>query len=182
MRLTLLCSIVSFAWACLFLLGCQSYRLGSPTKIAFDSLFIQPAQNASFAPQAQQLLSTQIRKSIIRDGRVSLSNHPSQADARLEVELLDYQRNLSAYRRDDIDLARSYSLTLLAKISLWDARQKVYLFKDRTVQASQQSYVENPYQANAISAQNFNAAEYNSMPQLTHRLAVNISNEVLSPW
>lgn len=182
MRPTLLCSIFSLTLAALLLIGCQTYRLGSPTQIAFDSLYIEPVHNSSFAPQAQQVLSTQVRKSIIRDGRVSLASNPNQAAARLEIELTDYQRNSSAYTHDDIDLARSYSLSLIAKVSLWDCRQNGYLFKDRIVQASEQSYVGNPFDNSVISANNFNAAEYNSIPLLTRSLAEKISHQVLSPW
>jgi hypothetical protein len=181
-RLILFCPSVSLLCACFFLIGCSAYRLGSPTEIPFDSLYILPTQNSSFAPQAQQLLSSQIRKSIIRDGRLSLANNPDKAAARLEIELIDYQRNSSAYSSDDVDVARSYSLLLLAKVSLWDARKNAYLFKDRTFQVSEQSYLGNPFDNSVISANNFNAAEYNSMPLLTRSLAEKISDHVLSPW
>ena len=182
MRPTLLCSIFSLTLAGLTFVGCHTYRLGSPTQVSFDSLYIEPVQNSSFAAQAQQVLSTQVRKSIIRDGRVRLATNPNTAAARLEIELTDYQRNSSAYSHDDIDLARSYSLLLTAKVSLWDARQNGYLFKDRIVQASEQSYVGNPFDNSVISANNFNAAEYNSIPLLTRSLAEKISHQVLSPW
>lgn len=166
----------------LLLGGCTSYRLGSPTETSYNSLYIEPVQNSSFAPQAQQILSSQIRKSIIRDGRLSLASSPNEADARLEIELMDYQRSSSAYNRDDIDVALSYSLSLVANVSLWDEGQNAYLFKDQTFHASEQSYVGNPFDNSVISANNFNAAEYNSIPLLTRRLAEKISHYVLSPW
>ena len=178
----MLCSTVSLVLAFLTLIGCSAYRLGSPANISFDTLFIEPAGNGSFAPQAQQLLSNQIRKSIIRDGRLSLTTAPEQAQAHLKIELIDYQRNSSAYSRDDIDVARSYSLSLVAKISLWNARQNIYYFKERIIQSSEQSYVGNPYENTVISANNFNAAEYNSVPRLTGSLAEKISHQILNPW
>ena len=182
MRLPQLYPTVSLLCSCFFLLGCSAYRLGSPTEIPFDSLYIQPTQNSSFAPQAQQLLSSQIRKSIIRDGRVLLANNMDEAAARLEIKLVDYQRRSSAYSSDDIDVARSYSLSLVAEVSLWDLRKNAYLFKDRTFHVSEQSYRGNPYDNSVTSANNFNAAEYNSMPILTRSLAEKISHHILSPW
>lgn len=182
MRLIQFCPAVSLLCSCLFILGCSAYRLGSPSEIPFDSIYIEPPLNSSFVPQAQQLLGTQIRKAIIRDGRVSLLSNPDEATARLEIELMDYRRNSSAYNSDDIDVARSYALTLFVKVSLWDARKNAYLFKDLAFQASEQSYLGNPYDNSVISANNFNAAEYNSIPLLTRSLAEKISDHVLSPW
>lgn len=166
----------------LVLLGCSSYRLGSASPIPFDSLYIVPAQNESFAPQAQSIVSAQIRKTFIQDGRMPILANPEDAAARLEICLVDYQRNSAAYSSEDIDIARSYSLVLEAKVSLWDAHKGAYLFRDRFVRTSVQSYVGNPYDNSAVSANNFNAAEYNAMPLLARSLAEKISNQVLSPW
>ena len=49
--------------------ACKAYQLGSPAEIPFQSLYIKPVANQSFAPQAQPILSAMLRENFIRDVR-----------------------------------------------------------------------------------------------------------------
>ena len=70
-----------------FISGCNSYQLGNPVELPFESIYIKPVSNDSFAPQAQTLLSTQIRDAFIRDGRTKLVINREAADAVLIINL-----------------------------------------------------------------------------------------------
>ena len=85
-------------FAMAFISGCNSYQLGNPVELPFESIYIKPVSNDSFAPQAQALLSMQIRDAFIRDGRTKLVTSREAADAVLLINLTDYKR-LAAARR-----------------------------------------------------------------------------------
>ena len=68
--------------------GCSHYQLGTgtPGKLTFSTLYIEPVENKTLLPQARALLSTQLRAAFARDGRISLVNSPEAADATLDGE------------------------------------------------------------------------------------------------
>src|SRR4051812_3565742 len=76
------------SFACAFLGACAHYQLGTAGgKLSFTTLYIEPVANKSMLPQAQAILSTQLRETFERDGRVTLVNSPQGADATLKVVL-----------------------------------------------------------------------------------------------
>src|SRR4051812_26905059 len=81
--------------------GCSHYQLGTDAKLAFTTLYIEPIANKTLLPQAQALMSTQLRERFARDGRVTLVNSPQGADATLTVSINDYHRNPATVREDD---------------------------------------------------------------------------------
>jgi hypothetical protein len=163
--------------------GCASYHLGSPAELPFDSIYIRPTGNESFAPQAQAVVSAQIREAFIRDGRVKLVSKQSEADAVLEVMLTNYDRRAAARSRSDTVSARDFDLLLAADISLLDQNKGDYLFAKRSIVERSSTYVENPYAAPAdLQTQGYIQSEYNAMPRLARDLARRIADEVLSPW
>lgn len=170
-------------WVTSFLGGCKSYQLGNPTELPFKSIYIQPPTNDSFAPQAQALLSSQIREAFIRDGRTQLVTSEADADAVLLVNLTEYGRQAAARRRDDTTLARHFDLTLSAEVSLFNQNKGGYYFQERKLSERSNAYADNPYAApGAVRTQDFLQAEYQAMPRLTRDLARKIADEVLSPW
>lgn len=170
-------------WAVAFLSGCKSYQFGNPTELPFKSIYIQPATNESFAPQAQALLSSQIREAFIRDGRAKLVTSEEDADAVLLVNLTEYGRQAAARRREDTALARDFDLTLTAEVSLFNQNKGDYYFQERELSERSNAYADNPYaDPGALQTQDFLQAEYQAMPRLTRDLARKIADEVLSPW
>ena len=93
-----------------FFSGCNSYQFGNPAELAFESIYVQPVTNDSFAPQAQAILSTQIRDAFIRDGRTKLVTSREAADAVLIVNLTEYNRRAAARQSVDTTVAASFSL------------------------------------------------------------------------
>lgn len=162
--------------------GCASYKLGAPSELPFESIYIRPAANQSYAPQAQALLSSNIRQAFIHDGRVKVLSSEEAADAVLEVTITDYIRRTAARRQDDTVGAATYNATLVAELSLFDANKGDFFFKKREVQERNNLYFGNPYTATATDPVGFSKAEFDGMPILTRGLARKIADEVLSPW
>lgn len=163
--------------------GCKSYQLGHPAELPFETIYIQPAKNDSFAPQAQGLLSSQVREAVIRDGRAKLIADPKKADAVLTMTLTEYTRNAAARRQDDTEVAQNFDLTLGVQLDLYDQRRGDYLFQDREVEARTTGYINNPY-ANAPvqDTQGLIQSEYNAMPRLARELGRKAADELLSVW
>lgn len=170
-------------WVASFLGGCKSYQLGHPTELPFKSIYIQPAANDSFAPQAQALLSSQIREAFIRDGRTRLVTSEEDADAVLLINLTEYDRSAAARQSADTAVARDFDLNLTAEVSLFDQNKGDYYFQKRELQERSNAFADNPYADRTdVRTQDFLQAEYQAMPRLTRDLARKIADEVLSPW
>jgi len=162
--------------------GCASYQLGSHSELPFESIYIRPASNASFAPQSQAILSAQVRDAFIKDGRVKLLSHQSEADAILEISIIEYTRQSGARRRSDTETAQTFRVGLEAEISLLNANTGALYFEQRKLEEHEGIYVDNPYANTAAEKQGYIRAEYNAMPRITRGLARKIADEVLSPW
>src|SRR4051794_3695698 len=80
--------------------GCGHYQLGTESKLSFRTLYIEPIENQTMLPQAHAVVSTQLRETFARDGRVTLVNAAADADATLKVTLNDYHRDVAAVRED----------------------------------------------------------------------------------
>lgn len=163
--------------------GCASYNLGSSAALPFESIYIRPVANDSFAPQAQALLSAQLREAFIRDGRVKVLANEADADAVLEVTLTDYRRRGAARSSADTVVAQTFDLNLVAVTSLFSQNSGSFYFQNRPIQDATTAYTENPYLPDgAPQTQGFQQSEYQAMTQLTRGLARKIADEVLSPW
>ena len=166
-----------------FISGCNSYQLGNPAELPFESIYIKPVSNDSFAPQAQALLSTHIRDAFIRDGRIKLVTSRKAADAVLLVNLYEYKRYAAARQSEDTITAASFSLVLAAEVSLLNQNKGDYYFLKRTISESSSTYADNPYATPAAAqTQDFLQMEYQAMPRLTHDLSRRIADEVLNTW
>lgn len=155
----------------LFLAGCGHYELGRHEKPPFRSVYVKPVANASFAPQAQALLTTQIREAILYDGLLEVRTE-DEADAVLEVVLQEFDKHIAATRTDDTGLAEKLRLQLKADCTLLDSRTGEIYMNNRSVVATADSFPQDS------SVQ----AEFQSMPVLTQNLARRIAYEVLQVW
>lgn len=181
-RLTALRSL--FALSALALIaGCQSYQLGSPTPIPFESIYVKPVTNSSYAPQAQALLSSNLREAFISDGRLKLVRSEEDADIVLLVDITEYSRRSASLDSEDTVVATDFDLFLETEVSLFDQNKGAYLFTDRKILERTNTYVDNPYaDPTGTDTDDFLQSEYNAMPRLTRGLARKIADEVLSPW
>jgi hypothetical protein len=151
--------------------ACSHYRLGTSATLAFQSIFVAPVANASFAPQAGPLVTDRVRTVLARDGRLSLAASPGDAGASLQIRLVRFERDVLAARRDDTGLARKFGATLTAEITLTDSSGKILLDR-RVVKATRDVFVDSGLQS----------TEYQTMPLLADALAAEIAHAVLDTW
>lgn len=169
--------------ASLLLTGCKNYQLGSSAELPFRSIYIQPVQNDSFAPQASAQVSIQLRETFIRDGRIRIVSKPENAEGILEVTLIDYSRTPAARSSKDTVRASDLDLTLKANFSLYAKSTGSFLLQNATAQNRVNAKTANPYiDASATNIDAYNQAERQSMPLLARGLSREIADQVLSPW
>jgi len=164
----------------LFTSACSHYRLGTGVERDFQSIFIAPVQTNAAYPQAAAVLTTQIRETFIRDGRVRVVNTPDEADAVLSVKLSSLQRAKLTSLTSDSGLARKMGLTLSATTNLQDPAGKKTWFTNRAVAVERQIFTDNG-SADLQPIQQLQA-EYALLPQLAQPFAQKILGSVLDTW
>ncbi len=152
--------------------GCANYRLGTGGTPAFRTLYVEPVVNKTLLPQAQALLSTRIRETFARDGRVQLVNSAAGADATLSLTVDSYRREIAAVREGDTGLARKFNVTLGATCSLRDNRGNRPIFENRAVSAVREVFTDSGQLQ----------AEYQTLPLLADALAAKIAHAALDVW
>lgn len=150
--------------------GCANYQLGDRVEMPFDTVYVPPVVNHSFAPQAEVVLANQVIEDLNRSGQVKTSE--KGADATLSIVLSDYQRGVTATRPQDTQQARAFSLTLTATITLKNNKTGEVYIEQRELTASQQAFTDG----------GFIQSEYQAMPVLTRKLAEMITQQVLGAW
>jgi outer membrane lipopolysaccharide assembly protein LptE/RlpB len=154
------------------LTGCARYQLGPGSQLAFATLYVEPVANRTLLPQAQAIVSTQLRAAFLHDGRVALVNSAAPADATLTVVIQGYRREMTAVREDDTGLARKFSVTLEVHCTLRDNRSGKVLFADRPVAVHRDAFTDGGQLQ----------AEYQLLPLLAEALAQKVTHTVLDVW
>lgn len=152
--------------------ACSHYQLGTGSQPAFRTLYIEPVENKTLLPQASAILSTQLRETFLRDGRVSLVNSPAAADATLTVVIHDFHREVAAVREGDTGLARKFNLILGATCTLRDHRANTSLLAGRTITATRESFTDTGQLQ----------SEYQTLPLLADSLSAKIAHAALDVW
>jgi hypothetical protein len=154
------------------LTGCANYRLGTGGNVKFSTLFIAPVTSTTVIPQAQVLVTTQVREAFIRDGRVALVDSPEAADAVLQITLTGYDRTVAVARADDTGLARRFDLALQARAKLTDNHSKQIYFDQRPLTAKRGAFTDS----------GLVPSEYQTLPLLAEQLASETVHAVLDVW
>lgn len=156
--------------AVFFFAGCMGYKFGNPNTPPFQSIHANVASNQSYLQQAIIPLSDAIRKSFITDSTVELRNS-EDAQALLDVTIVDYTRHVGATMRDDSDRAQSFTATITVSCTLKDKSGKVY-FKNKRISISQTIYTQSGAEL----------SEFQSYPEFAANLANKIRDAVLNTW
>lgn len=165
--------VIACAALCLVLpTSCANYQLGTGAKTKFATLFIAPVSSKVVIPQAQALITTQLREAFIRDGRISLTDSADSADAVLTISLTGYDRTVAVSRADDTGLARRFDVTLQAQATLEDNQSKKPYFAARPLRATRGVFTDS----------GLVPAEYENMPLLAEQLAKETVHAVLDVW
>ena len=171
-RFVQLLQLLPLLGAALLLGGCTGYQLGTGGAPKFATLFIAPVASETLIPQAQVLVTTQLREAFARDGRVTLANSAEAADAVLVVTLTGYNREVTVSRQTDTGLARRFDVTLQAHATLTDNRSKQVLFTHRPLKATRGVFTDS----------GLVPAEYQTLPLLAELLAKEAEHAVLDTW
>ena len=158
--------------AALILSGCAAYQLGTGSKLKFSTLFIAPVASETMIPQAQVLVTTQLREAFLKDGRVTLVNSAEAAEAVLQVTLSAYDRAVAVSLPTDTGLGRRFDVTLRAQATLTDNRTKQPLFAKRPLSA----------QRGVFTDSGLIPSEYQALPLLAEQLASEAAHAVLDTW
>ena len=152
--------------------GCSHYRLGAASPLRFSTLHVAVVKNETALPQTVALATTELREAFLKDGRVRLVNSAAEADAVLTVTLLDYTRGVAVVRADDTGLGRRFDLTLSARATLEDNRNRKILFQDRPLVAKRGAFTDSGQLQ----------AEYQTLPLLASQIAEEARKAVLEQW
>ena len=166
-----LLAAVGFSAAVIFG-GCAHYRLGTGGTPAFRTLHVEPVANKTLLPQAQALVSAQLRETFARDTRVQLVNSAAGADATLSLTLDSYHREIAAVREGDTGLARKFNVTLGATCTLRDNRTGRIIFEHRPITAVREVFTDRGQLQ----------SEYQALPLLAEALAAKVARSALDVW
>lgn len=174
----------------LFSGACSHYRLGTGVERDFESIFIAPVVTSGLFPQATAVLTTQIRETFIRDGRLRVVNTPDEADAILTVKLVDLRRSKLTSLANDSGLARKMGLAFDATATLRDPKGEKTWFADRAVTVERQLFTDDGSAPGTAGSPNpaflqplqQTQAEYALLPQLAEPFAAQLKNAVLDTW
>ena len=152
--------------------ACSHYQLGTGGQVKFSRLYIAPVTTDALIPQAQALVTSQLREAFLKDGRVGLAESLDDADATLTVTLTGYQRDVTVAQAQDTGLARRFDVTLRAKVTLTDLRTKNALFENRVLSARLGVFTDSGQQQ----------SEYQNLPLLAEKLAQEALHASLDVW
>ncbi|HEY4300894.1 MAG TPA: LPS assembly lipoprotein LptE [Candidatus Didemnitutus sp.] len=152
--------------------GCANYHLGSGGTVKFSRIYVAPVKSEALIPQAEALVTTQLREAFLKDGRVTLADSPGDADAILKVVLASYQHDVTVAQSQDTGLARRFEVSLRAKITLTNARTNQPYFTDRVVTAHRGVFVDSGLQQ----------SDYQTLPVLAEALAGDVLHAALDVW
>ena len=167
--------LLPVACGCLTLLatgGCANYQLGTDAPPRFHTLHVESVTNKTLVPQAQAIVSTQLRDSFARDARVQLVNSSAGAEATLAVVITDYRREVVTVREGDTGLARKFNVTLETACTLRDSRTGKSIFENRPVSVVREVFTDSGQQQ----------AEYQTLPLRAETLAASITPLALDQW
>lgn len=167
-----LLQLLPVALAAGLLAGCAGYHLGTGSTAKFTKLYIAPIASDALIPQAQALVTTQLREAFIRDGRVTLVNSAEAADAVLSITLAGYNRTVAVSRSDDTGLARRFDVSLQARATLLDSRTQQPYFSQRPLDAKQGVFTDS----------GLVPSEYQALPLLAELIAREAVHAVLDTW
>jgi hypothetical protein len=151
--------------------GCMHYSKESCTAFGFDRVYVDPAENDAFAPQAQAMLTEQLRMRLAIHPGLQLAQSPKNA-AVVRVTIIGVERMSASVRDSDPSRAKSFDIAMSLLCSLIDEKTGRFYFKDYTLSDS----------VECLTYGDYREAEHQIMPQLTAKLASKIYEIVCNPW
>lgn len=149
----------------LCLSGCAGYRLGPVNGVEAreKSVAINPFANQTMQPRLTDVVTSQLRKELQRDGTYQLSSH-GEADILVNGTLTRYQRQEVTLAPNDVLTVRDYRVVLTAQVSARERSTGKVLFDQQVM----------GYTLIRVGA-DLPSAERQAMPLLANDLAKNVT-------
>ena len=97
--------------------GCVGYQLGSTLPPGVETLYVPTFMNSCGEPLVETEATRQTIQEFQKDGALRITSR-EQADAQLDVTIVEYELEPLRYRRDRAKTTREYRLTLVADVVL----------------------------------------------------------------
>ncbi len=166
---------------CFCTASCSNYRLaGTPVELPFKSVYVAPAKNASYAPQSSELLTNAVIRAINQVPGLRTTTQ-SDAQAVLDIRIVEYERVPVATSSADTALAASYDMRVCAECTLVRANGDV-VFKNRKIRAETMVYTSGFTENGAAPRNDLIGNEYQNMPVLMRELGGKIKDAVIGIW
>ncbi|MDR1906984.1 MAG: LPS assembly lipoprotein LptE [Puniceicoccales bacterium] len=150
--------------------GCAHYQSGVGATNVVQSVYIEPVKNSSLCPKASGSLTAQLTKTIQQSTPLKLARK-NEANAHLQIEIVDYSQKNSTYDPKDTSSVLSLNLRVVAECTLID-KEGHFLLEHQRVEAS----MDLEKQSNFLSLRD------QAIPQLMERLARKIGALLVNIW
>ena len=157
--------------------SCSHYSVFTTDETHFKSIYVHSISNQDFAPNIHTLFQNQIRQTILRDSRLTLTKNPQDADTQLYISIDDYRRNVNS--RSSLDPGRYNSLNLGLEIfvSLYDNETNSFLLNNVSLDSNEHLFFD--HEETSLKHREM---EYQILPKITRDLSENILQLILSDW
>lgn len=156
------------------LTGCAGYRLGNiqgSDMRGVRTIYVPTVKNYSYTANVPTMVTNAILRRLDNDGTFQ-SSRSRQADATLEVSVVQVTKNPLRSARTDILLTEEYELVLEAKATLTNLKTGQRVFTDRLVKGRTTFYIQ----------QNGQEAERQALPNAADQLANNLVSLITEGW
>lgn len=152
--------------------GCASYQLGQPRTAAYQAIYVAPARNQSALPQLEAPVNAAVRQALGRSEAFTLANE-GDADAKLEIRLIEAKREMAAVLSEDVGRARKVQLVVEVAVDLKNASQPgSFYIRDRRFVITQDVFTD----SGQVSA------EYQAGPELADQIATRVTELLADTW
>ena len=160
--------------------GCSHYSVINKDAFPFETIYIDPVNNNSYAPNVQALFDTQIRQKLLESGAVRIVQNLDQADCQLFIRLENYQRSPSGRSSQDPGQITALNASLTAIVSFYDNQQGRYLIDEYALNSNEPIFFTERRSEQAPL--DTKEGEYRALPKITNALAEQIAQLVLNHW
>lgn len=170
LRLTALATL----GASLLLTSCAGYRLGNVPYRELEgvrTIYVPVVKNKTYEPAVQVMATNAILRAINNDGTYQ-SSRIGNADATLDVTLIDFKRSPLRSSRDNIGRTEQYRIELTAVATLTNHRTGTKVFTDIRATGETDFFVQNDLQE----------GERQAIPIAADDMARKLVNQIAEGW
>lgn len=172
--------LIYIAFTLLVFGGCSHYSVINNDAFPFETIYIDPVNNTSYAPNVQALFDTQIRQKLLESGMLRIVQNRDQADCELFIRLENYKRSPKGRSSQDPGQITALNASLTAIVSFYDNQQGRYLIDEYALSTSEPIFfTESDTEQAPLDTKE---GEYRALPKITDVLADQIAQLILNHW